>query len=158
VENLINAHIVFSIKYSEWVSNIVPVWKKNGDIQLCVYFCALNRASVKYNFPLTNMEMILQQVPGSQMMSLLDDFFGYNQIRVKRDEKYKTTFTTQWSTFVYEQIPFGSINASATFQRVMKITFHDIIGKIIHIFLDDLSVYSKNRQDHFYHIKKVFSL
>jgi hypothetical protein len=75
VEKLINAHIIFLVKYSEWVSNLVHVWKNNGDIRLCVDFCALNRARIKDNFPLPNMEMILQQVAGSQMMSLLDDFF-----------------------------------------------------------------------------------
>jgi hypothetical protein len=59
------------------VSNLFPVQKKNGDIRLCVDFRALNRESVKDNFPLSNMELILQQVEGSQMMSLLDGFLGY---------------------------------------------------------------------------------
>jgi hypothetical protein len=52
------------------------------------------------------MEMILQQVAGSQMMSLLDGFFGYNQIKVKRIDRYKTTFTTCWGTFDYECMPY----------------------------------------------------
>jgi hypothetical protein len=73
-EKLINAHIIFRVKYSEWVSNLVLVRKKNGYIKLCVYFSALNRASVKDKFPLLNMELILQQVARSQMMSLLDGF------------------------------------------------------------------------------------
>jgi len=90
------------------------------------------------------MEMILQQVAVSQMMSLLDGFSGYNQIRVNRVDKYKTTFTIQWGTFSYEQIPFGLINASVTFHRAMQITFNDIICKIIQIYLDDLTDYSKN--------------
>jgi hypothetical protein len=51
---------------------------------------------------------------------------------------------------------FGLINTCATFQRAMKIAFDDIIGKIIQIYLDDLTVYSKNRQDHFDHLRKVF--
>jgi hypothetical protein len=61
---------------------------------MCVNFHALNRASLKHNFLLPNMKMILQQVGGSQMMSLVDGFSGYNQIRVKRTDKYNTTFTT----------------------------------------------------------------
>jgi hypothetical protein len=65
------------------------------------------------------MEMILQQVVGSQMMSLLDSFSGYNQIKVKREDKYKTTFITRWGTFAYECMPFGLSNAGATFQRAM---------------------------------------
>jgi len=53
------------------------------------------------------------------MMSLLDDFFGYNQIKVKRTDRYKTTFNTRWDTFSYEGIHFGLSNVGATFQRAM---------------------------------------
>jgi hypothetical protein len=124
-------------------SNLVPVRKTNGQIKLFVDFHTLNRASIIDHFPLPNMEMILQQVAGSQMMSLLDGFSGYNQIKVKRADKYKTTFITHWGTFAYECMPFGLSNAGATFQRPMQIAFDDLIDKIIHIYLDDLTVYSK---------------
>jgi hypothetical protein len=89
------------------------------------------------------MEMILQQVVGSQMMSLLNDFSRYIQIKVKRTDRYKTTFTTCWGTFAYEHMPFGLSNAGATFQRVVQISFDDLISKIIHVYLDDLTIYSK---------------
>jgi hypothetical protein len=111
--------IIFLVKYSEWVSNLVPVRKTNDQIRLCVDFRTLNRVSIKYHFPLPNMEMILQQVAGSQTMSLLDDFSSYNQIKVKRADNYKTTFITRWGTFAYERMPFGLSNAGATFQRAM---------------------------------------
>ena len=65
IEKIINSHIIFSIKYSKWESNLVPIRKKNRDIRLGVDLCALNRESVKDNFPLPNMELILQQVAGS---------------------------------------------------------------------------------------------
>jgi hypothetical protein len=94
LEKLLKARIIFPIKYSEWVSNLVLVRKTTGHILLCVDFRELNRVSIKDHFPLPNMEMILQQVEGSQMMSLLDGFSGYNQIKVKRTDKYKTTFIT----------------------------------------------------------------
>jgi hypothetical protein len=89
------------------------------------------------------------------MMSLLDGFSGYNQINVKRAYKYKTAFITRWGTFSYECMPFGLSNAGATFQRDMQIVFDNLIGKIIQIYLDDLTVYSKNRSDHFGHLKRV---
>jgi hypothetical protein len=123
--------IIFLVKYSEWVSNLVLVRKKTGQIRLCVYFRALNRDSIKDHFPLPNMEMILQQVAGSQMMSLLDGFSSYNKIKVKMTDKYKTTFITRWDTFSYERISFGLSNADDTFQRAMKIDFDDLIKKII---------------------------
>jgi hypothetical protein len=89
------------------------------------------------------------------MISLLDGFSGYNQIKVKRADKYKTTFITCWGTFSYERMPFFLSNASSTFQRYMQIDFDDLIGKIIHIYLDDFTVYSKIQSDHFGHLKRV---
>jgi hypothetical protein len=156
LEKLLKANIIFLVKYSEWVSNLVPIQKTTGQIKFCVDFCALNRASVNDHFLLPNMEMILQQVAGSQMMSLLDGFSGYNQIKVKRIDRYKTTFTTRWGTFSYEHMPFGLSNEGAIFQRAMLIYFDDLIGKIIHVYLDNLTVYTKNHLDHFGHLRKVF--
>jgi hypothetical protein len=127
LEKLLKDGIIFLVKYSEWVYNLVLVQKATGQIRLCVDFIALNRASIKYHFPLPNMEMILQQILGSQMMSLLDSFSGYNQIKVKRTDKLKTTFITHWGTFSYERIHFGLSNPSATFQTAMQIYFRSII-------------------------------
>jgi hypothetical protein len=147
--------IIFLVKYSEWVSNLVPVRKTTSQIRLCIDFHALNRASIKDHFPLPNMEMILQQVAGSHMMSLLDGFSSYNQIKVKMANKYKTMFIIRWGIFTYERMPFGLSSAGVTFQRAMKIAFDDLIGKIIQIYLDDLIVYSKNQSDHFGHLKRI---
>jgi hypothetical protein len=154
LEKLLKAGIISSVKYSEWVSNLVLIHKTTGQIRLCIDFQALNRANIKHHFPLPNMEMILQQVAGSQMMSLLDGFFGYNQIKEKRTHRYKTTFTTHWGTFSYECMPFGLSNAGATFQRAMQIYFDNLIGNIIQVYLDDLIVYSKKWLDHFDHLRK----
>jgi hypothetical protein len=100
--------------------------------------------SVKDHFPLPNMKIILQHVARSQMMSLLDDFFGYNQIKLKRIDRYKTTFTTRWGTFAYEDMHFGLSNEGGTFQRDMQIDFDDLIGNMIQFYLGDLTAYSKN--------------
>lgn len=59
LEKLLASHIMFLIKYSEWVANLVPIINKNGQICLCVDFIALNKEWVKYNYPLPNMELIL---------------------------------------------------------------------------------------------------
>jgi len=90
------------------------------------------------------------------MMFLLDGFLGYNKIKVKCLDRYKTTFTTRWGTFAYDHIPFGLVNASATFQRAMHIAFDDLIGVILQIYLNDLTVHSRFRTDHFSHLRQVF--
>jgi hypothetical protein len=62
---------------------------------------------------------------------MLDGFFGYNQVLLKREDQLKTTFTTPWGTFMYLRMAFGLMNASSTFQRVMEFDFRDLILKII---------------------------
>jgi hypothetical protein len=71
---------------------------------------------MKNPFPPPNMEMILQQVVRSQMRPSLDSFFRYNQIKVKREDAYKTTFITNWGTITYGCMLFGLPDASTTFK------------------------------------------
>ena len=86
---------------------------------------------------------------------MLDGFSGYNQVLVIREDQLKTAFTTPWGTFMYVKMPFGLMNASATFQRAMDIDFSDEIGHFIVIYLDDITVYSKT-EEHLKHLRKVF--
>ena len=84
VKKLLDAKIIFKVRHSEWVSNLVPVRKKSGEIKLCVDFVNLNRASDKDNYPVPPMEQILQMVSGSKLFSLLDGFSSYNQVLVAK--------------------------------------------------------------------------
>jgi hypothetical protein len=59
VKKLLDAQIIIPLIFSEWVANLVPVRKKNGEIRLCVDFRNLNRSSKKDNYPLPKMEHIL---------------------------------------------------------------------------------------------------
>ena len=65
VKKLLQAKIIFPLRYSDWVSNLVPVIKKNGEIILCVDFRNLNRASLKDNYPLPKMDFVLKKVTGA---------------------------------------------------------------------------------------------
>jgi hypothetical protein len=91
---MVDDGIIVPIRYSSWMLNLVVVRKKNGDIRLCVDFWNLNQLSLKYNYPLPNMEHFLQMVTSGGMMSMLDGFSAYNQVLVKREDQLKTTFTT----------------------------------------------------------------
>jgi hypothetical protein len=121
IKKLLDACIIIPLRYSEWIVNLVSVRKKNGEMRLCIDFKNLNKCSRKDNYPLPKMEHILQKVSGSKLMSFIDGFSGYNQIVVHPKDKEKTAFMTPWGTFMYENIPFGLMNAGVTFQRVMDI-------------------------------------
>ena len=86
---------MFKVRHSEWVSNLVPVRKKYGEIRLYVDLRNLNRASDKYNYPMPPMEQLLQMVLGSELFSLLDGFYGYNKVLVAKEDRLKTTFRTK---------------------------------------------------------------
>jgi hypothetical protein len=116
LQKMVEVGIIEPIRYSSWVSNLVIVRKKTGEIRICVDFRNLNQASLKDNYPLPNMEYLLQRVTGAEMMSMLDGFSGYNQVLVKEDDQLKTAFTTPWGTYKYLRMPFGLTNAGATFQ------------------------------------------
>jgi hypothetical protein len=143
LKKMLDDGIISPTRHSSWCSNLVVVRKKNIGIRLCIDFRNLNLACIKDNYPLPNMETLLQRVTGSKIMSMLDGFFGYNQVLVRKEDQNKTTFTTPWGTFEYLRMPFGLLNAGATFQRAMDFAFHELMGKIIEIYQDDLIVFSK---------------
>lgn len=117
-------------------------------------FCNLYQVSLKENYPLPAMDHIFQTVAGSEMMSMLNGFSSYNQISVVEVDQHKITFTTPWRTFTYNRMPFGLINAGETFQREMNLSIGHLIGKIILIYLDDLTVFSK-RRNHLRYLETV---
>jgi hypothetical protein len=156
LQKMLEAGIIAQTRHSSWCSNLVVARKKNGKIRLCIDFRNLNIACTKDNYPLPKMETLLQRVTGSGMISMLDGFSGYNQIRLKEEDRHKTTFTTPWGTFEYLRMPFGLSNVGATFQRAMDYAFRGLIGKLIEIYQDDLTVFSKDGKTHIGHLKQVF--
>ena len=150
-----DAQIIAPIRYSYWVSNLVPTRKKTGEIRLCVDFRNLKKVSLKNNYPLPKMGHILQRVVGSSRISLLDGFSGYNQILVQPEDQAKTEFTTPRGTFMYLKMPFGLMNAGETFQRAMDIAFAKEIHEFLVIYLDDITVFSKSDNENLDHLRRV---
>jgi ribonuclease HI len=156
VKKLLDAKIIVPLRYSDWIANLVPVRKKNGEIRLCVDFRNLNKSSLKDNYPLPKMDHVLEKVVGANRMSMIDGFSGYNQIAMNEQDREKTAFTTPWGTFMYDKMPFGLMNAGATFQRAMDIAFVGERDKFVVIYLDDLTVFSKTDEEHLSHLKQTF--
>jgi len=155
LKKILYAKIIFPIRHTEWVANLVPVRKKNGDVRLCVDFRNLDRASKKDNYPVPPMEQILQKVVGSEMFYLLDGFLGYNQVLVYHTDQLLTAFRTKWGTFFFRKMSFGLINAGATFQREMDVAFRGLINESVVVYLDDVTIYARKRLDHIHHLRQV---
>ena len=110
------------IQQRHWLSNIVLVKKKNRQIRCCVDFKNLNRACPKDEFPLPNMDLLIDYAASSAMFSFMDKFSGYNQIRMAPKDAEKTTFKTPIGNFYYIVMPFKLKNASPTYQWTMTFT------------------------------------
>jgi hypothetical protein len=121
-----------------------------------VDFWNLNRSSEKENHLVPPMEQLLQTMLVSEILFLLDGFSGYNQVLVLEEDHLKTTFRTKWGTFSYKCMPFGLINTGETFQRAMDIDFIGLINRSVVVYLDDVTVYLKNREDHIQHLTQIF--
>jgi hypothetical protein len=115
LQKMVAAGIIAQTRHSFWCSNFFVARKRNGSNRLCVDFRNLNIVCTKDNYPLPKMEILLQRVTCSGMISMLDGFLGYSQIRVKEEDRHKTTFTTPWGTFEYLTMPFGFSNVGAIF-------------------------------------------
>jgi hypothetical protein len=117
--------------------------------------CNLNQAFDKDNYLVPPMEQILQKASGSERLSLIDGFSGYNQLLMPPPDHLKTSFHTPWGTYAYRKMPFGLINVGATFYREMEIVFHGLINQSVVVYLDDITIFSKNKKDYLSHLRVV---
>ena len=95
--------------------NVVPVPKKNGKVRVCVDFKDLNKASPKDDFPLTHIDLLVDNTAGHSMLSFMDGFSRYNQILMASKDREKIVFITEWGTYYYKVMSFGLKNARATY-------------------------------------------
>ena len=115
LEKMLEEKFIHPIDYLEWISNMVLFTKPSSDIKIYTNFRDLNKACPKDDFPLPNIDMIVDLTTGHEILSLMDGFSGYNQIQIVEEDQHKTTFTTPWGTFFYNMMPFGLKNAGATY-------------------------------------------
>ena len=118
---------------------MVMVKKHNGKWRICIDYKDLNKACPKDCFPLPRIE---------QLLSFMDAYSGYNQIRMHEPDQIKTTFVTDRGLYCYKVMPFGLRNAGATYQRLVNRMFADQIGKTMEVYVDDMLVKSLKTHDH----------
>ena len=148
VDKLHKAKFIKVVLYPQWVANIVLVIKKNGQVRIYINFWDLNRAYPKDDFSLPHIDLLIDNTAGYEMLSFMNIFSGYNQIRLAEEDQDKTSFTTPWGTYCYVVMPFGLKNVDATYQRAMMAIFHDVIHIDMEVYVDDILVKLKTRAEH----------
>jgi hypothetical protein len=131
------------------------VRKKDGTPRVVIDYRALNELTVKNKYPLPLMDELFDRVIGAKYFSKLDLRTGFHQIRIADADVEKTAFRTRYGSFEYLVLPMGLCNAPSTFMQMMNETFRDMLDRWVLVFLDDILVFSRTKEEHIDHVRKV---
>ncbi|XP_057803551.1 uncharacterized protein LOC131018872 [Salvia miltiorrhiza] len=158
VTKLLKNGLIREVHYPEWLANVVVVKKKNDKWRVCIDFTDLNKAYPKDSFPLPHIDMLVDATAGHELMSFMDAYSGYHQIRMHPDDEEKTAFMTSVALFCYKYMPFGLKNAGATYQRLVNRMFASLLGQTMEVYIDDMLVKSIRARDHIDHLRETFEI
>ena len=158
VDNLLHNGFIRTMKYPEWLANVVVVPKKGNKWRVCVDYTDLNDAYPKDSFPLPCIDQIVDASAGHGMLSFLDAFSGYHKIPMHPPDAEKTSFITPHELYCYNVMPFGLKNAGATYHRLVTKMFRPLLGSTMEVYIDDMVAKSKQRQDHVTRLQQAFDL
>ncbi|XP_074336645.1 uncharacterized protein LOC141673809 [Apium graveolens] len=158
VDRLLEAGLIKESFYPEWLANPVLVKKPNGKLRTCVDFTDLNKACQKDSFPLPRIDQLVDATTGHALLSFMDSYSGYNQIPMYGPDQEHTFFITDRGLYRYIGMPFGLINAGATYQRLVNMMFKNQIGRTMEVYMDDMLVKSKVANDHIKNLMEMFNI
>jgi len=101
------------------------------------------------------MSELRDRVAGATIFMKLDLKDGYHLIRIKKGDEWKPAFRTLYGQYEYKVMPFGLVNAPATFQRMMIKILREFLDQGVVVYLDDILIYSKTHAEHITMVKKV---
>lgn len=129
--------------------------KKDGRVRVCIDFRDLNKTCPKYDFPLSHINLLVDNTISHQILSFMDKYSSYNQIVLAKEDQEKTSFTTPRGAYYYIVMSFRLKNVGATYQKVMKTIFHDMIHKDMEVCVDNILVKSITREGHIHALHRV---
>ncbi|KAJ9544144.1 hypothetical protein OSB04_023851 [Centaurea solstitialis] len=140
---------------SPWGAPILFVKKKDGSMRMCIDYRELNKLTVKNRYPLPRIDDLFDQLQGAAWFSKIDLRSGYHQVKVREEDVQKTAFRTRYGHFEFVVMPFGLTNAPAVFMDLMNRVCRPMLDKSVIVFIDDILIYSKTKEDHVIHLIEV---
>ena len=132
------------------------VKKANGKWRMCFDFTDLNRACPKDSYPLLRINTLVDSMARHELLSFMDAFLGYNQIKMNEEDQERTSFVTSQGLFCYKVMPFGLKNAGAIYQRLMNKMFSHQVGRNVQVYMDDMLVKSLRENNHLDDLQETF--
>jgi hypothetical protein len=140
---------------SPWGCPILFVKKKDNSLRLCVDYRPLNTVTIKNKYPLPRIDILFDQLAGAKVFSKIDLRSSYHQIKIKPSDIPKIAFSARYGLYEYLVMSFGLTNAPAYFMYLMNSVFMPELNKFVVVFIDDILIYSKTKEDHANHIRVV---
>ncbi|GKE98607.1 putative reverse transcriptase domain-containing protein [Tanacetum coccineum] len=141
-----------------WGAPVLFVKKNDGSFRMCIDYQELNKLTVKNRYPLPRIDDLFDQLQGSSIYSKIDLRSGYHQLKVREEDISKTAFRTRYGHYEFQVMLFGLTNAPAVFMDLMNRVCKPYLDKFVIVFIDDILIYSKNKQEHEEHLKIILEL
>ncbi|GKE77072.1 putative reverse transcriptase domain-containing protein [Tanacetum coccineum] len=125
---------------------------------MCIDYRELNKLTVKNHYPLPRINDLFDQLQGSSVYSRINLRSGYHQLRVREEDSPKTTFRTQYDHYEFQVMLFSLTNASAVFMHLINRVCKPYLDKFVIVFINDILIYSKRKQEHEEHLKLILEL
>nr|GEV96668.1 putative reverse transcriptase domain-containing protein [Tanacetum cinerariifolium] len=143
---------------SPWGAPVLFVKKKDGTFRMCIDYRELKKLTIKNRYPLPRIDDLSDQLQGSSVYSKIDLRSGYHQLRVLEKDIPITTFRTRYGHYEFQVMSFGLTNAPAVFMDLMNWVCRPFLDKFVIVFIDDIFIYSKNKEEHEEHLRIILEL
>jgi hypothetical protein len=156
VRKLLQAGFIEEVHHPMWLANPVVVPKANGKLRMCIDYTNLNKACPKDPYPLPRIDQIVDSTSGCDLLSFIDTYSGFYQIKMAKADRKHTILVTVDDLYCNIVMPYGLLNALPTFAHAMNITLGGLIRDIVEVYVDDIVVKTRESNSLLENLAQVF--